>query len=361
MSDGKKKLLMMTGIIVGAVVLIIIILLIYHAATNKTTTYTTIENKMATAARKYYAANKTLLPEKDGQQITIDDATLTSSGNMKSLSDMTSKMDGVSCTGEVVVTKTEGSYRYTPILNCGEKYKTETLVSYIKGHEQIVSADTGLYDLNGELVYRGEKPHNHIKFSGKMYRIVKITDNKAMLIYNDVWKTSVWDDRYNIEKSSTTGINNYETSRLKEQLATFDLIKDENKKLVAPQTLYIGKRAAVDTINDGSIEKSEIVENQKYGLLPLYDYINASADSNCLSVLTDSCINYNYLNKYDNDWWTITAAMKNSFRAYGVMTSGVIEPTGATTKLYLRPVIYLVSDALYVSGDGTYKNPYIVR
>ena len=28
---------------------------------------------------------------------------------------------------------------------------------------------------------------------------------------------------------------------------------------------------------------------------------------------------------------------------------------------YIRPVLYLVDDALYVSGDGTIENPYIIK
>ena len=48
--------------------------------------------------------------------------------------------------------------------------------------------------------------------------------------------------------------------------------------------------------NDGSIEKSSLLEKQYIGLLPLYDYINASIDTNCNSALTESCTNYNYLN-----------------------------------------------------------------
>ena len=160
---------------------------------------------------------------------------------------------------------------------------------------------------------------------------------------------------------SVTLSNNYTVSRIRESLNTLTIVKDEYKDLLQPHTLYIGKRAIGDMYNDGSIEKSNIIENQLYGLLPLYDYINASLDENCVSASTNSCANYNYLNKYDYNWWTLTADMETTHRVYRVDFTGEVDLLRAASGGYIRPVIYLLSDVLYSQGNGTFKNPYIVK
>ena len=361
MSDGRKKLLIMTGIMIGLVVLIMIILLIATSSNGKSMTYSNIEQKLLKAAMSYYNENKALLPQNDGEKIMVDDATLSSTKHMKSMSDLTSKMKGVSCTGEVIVTKTDKTYRYAPLLNCGDSYKTYTLSSYIKEKEETVVTGSGLYDLNGEKVYRGDKVNNYVKLSGKMYRIVKISNDQVMLIYDEKWVASAWDDRYNVENNSSSGINDYSISRIKDKLNSFDQIKDTDNQLVARHDLYVGRRTVENDINDGSVEKEIVIANEKFGLLPLYDYINASIDENCTSSQSTSCINYNYLGEYNYSWWLITPAFRNTFRAYYVNAGGVIGITECEMEKGIRPVIYLSSDAIYNGGNGTFKNPYLVK
>lgn len=359
MSEEKKKLLILAGIIVGAVVVIIIGLLIFHAITNNKPSYDGIEKKVLTAAKKYYKANETLLPD-NGQQISIDDSALTAAGYLKSMSELTSKLNAT-CTAKVVVTNKEGKYRYTALLDCGEKYSSKTFAEYLKTKVGTVTTGQGLYEMNGELVFRGETPNNYVRFSGKMYRIVKVTDNNVVLIYNEKVGRGTWDNRFNNARNNNDGINDYAVSRISESLNNLTIVKDEFKELLQPHTLYIGKRAQSDMYNDGSIEKSNILENQTYGLLPLYDYINASLDSNCVSAATNSCANYNYLNKYDYNWWTLTADMESTHKVYRIDFSGKVDLLRAASGGYIRPVIYLVSDVLYASGNGTAKNPYIVK
>lgn len=362
---GKKKLLMIAGAIVGIVVLIIIILLIYHAINGSKTSYTDIENKVLAASKKYYNKNKELLPENDGLEVRIDDVTLTAAGYLKSMSSLTKNLNGASCSAEVVVRNVNGNYRYTPLLNCGEEYSSKTLASYINDNVSKVYTGEGLYELNGELVYRGEAPNNYVKISGKTYRIVKVVDNEVVLISNEKIEKDVWDDRYNVDRTMNDGINDYPVSRIYEKLNTLyndnKIVSANDKSLLASHTLYIGKRNSSDNYNDGSIEKSQYFENQYVGLLPLYDYINASVDENCQSADNNSCANYNYLNYYDYNWWTITADASNSFRVYRVSSTGEVDISKASSNGYIRPVIYLAKDVLYVSGTGTIADPFIIK
>ena len=137
------------------------------------------------------------------------------------------------------------------------------------------------------------------------------------------------------------------------------LISENNKLLVASHSLPIGKRNSNDTDKSGALENSTILENQFISLLPVYDFLNASLDKNCNSTTAESCTNYNYLAKYKFNWWLITTSSKNSHQVFKVGNS--ISIATASSSNYLRPVIYLNNDAMYVKGDGSKENPYIVK
>ena len=361
---GKKKLFIITGGIIGLVVLIVIILLIYNAIFGKTS-YKDIENKLLKAAKEYYTDNASLLPKDETEEVTTTDSALTAAGYLKSMSELTKEMKGVSCTATVVVSYSGGDYRYTPLLDCETAYSTKTLTSYIKDNETRVYTGSGLYDLNGELVYRGENPNNYVKFANKMWRIVKIENDQVVMIANEKSEKSVWDDRFNTERNRNEGINDYAVSRIYENLTTLyngdTLFNETAKKLLGIHSLYTGKRYETDAYNDGSIEKATYTERQYIGLLPLYDYINASVDTNCTSASTESCRNYNYLNHFEYNWWTLTADASNTYKAFRISSDGTIEIMKASSNGYIRPVIHLAKDALYVSGTGTQTDPYIIK
>lgn len=361
---GKKKLLLIMGGMIGLVILIIVILLIYNAIFGKTS-YKDIENKLLKAAEKYYSENEGLLPKSELEEVTTTDAALTSAGYLKSMAELTKGMKGVTCTASVVVSYTGGEYRYTPLLDCGSSYTTKTLTSYINDNVERVYTGSGLYDLNGELVYRGENPNNYIKFADRLWRIVKIENNQAVMILDEKRERTVWDDRFNTDRDRNDGINDYTVSRVYEEITKLydenTIFNKNNKNLVAMHSLYLGKRYESDMDNDGSIEKATFMEKQYIGLLPLYDYINASIDTNCNSALTTSCTNYNYLNHFNYNWWTITADASNSYKVYRISSDGEIESIKAGANGYIRPVIYLVKDAVYVGGTGTESDPYTIK
>ena len=363
-SIGKKKLIIIAAAFVGFIVFLIVMMLIIHAISGSKVSYKDIENKLLSGAKSYYKKNSDLLPQSEGAETSVDDVTLTASDCMKPMGDLTSKMNGVTCTGKVIVNYVGGNYRYVPLLDCGESYKTETLVGHILNNETKVFQGQGLYDLNGESVYRGENPNNYIRFSGKNYRIVKIVDNKAMIILNEKYGRATWDDRYNVDRGRNEGINDYTVSRMKETLASVlnedKLVSSDDKSKLSIYNLYIGKRSTTDNYNDGSIEKSVIDSNQYIGLLPLYDYFNASIDGLCQSVETKNCSNYNYLGNFDYVWWLLTADSSSSQRVFKVVDAKV-ETARADSQYFIRPVFMLSDSILYAGGTGTEDDPYLVK
>lgn len=361
---GKKKLIMISCGCVVVVLLIIIILLIYNSIFGKTS-YKSIENKVLNAAKAYYSDHTELLPKDGNEQVSTTDVSLTQAGYLKSMSELTKSMKGASCSATVIVSYVGGEYRYTPILDCGSNYVTKTLSSYIKDHENIVYTGQGLYEENGELVFKGQNPNNYVNFSGKMWRIVKISGDQVVLILNEKLTSVTWDDRFNADRDRNDGINDYSVSRIRDSIDDIysknTLLNDSAKKMLSLYDLSIGKRNEADVYNDGSIEKSQLLESQYIGLLPLYDYINASIDENCNSAMTDSCSNYNYLDVYKFNWWLLTGDASNTYKVFKVSLDGTVTITRASSTGYIRPVVHLASDVLYSKGTGTENDPYVVK
>lgn len=359
---GKKKLLIIIGAIVGLIVLIIIILLLFNSF--KKNTYSDVENKVLEAAKKYYSDNEKLLPKNLNDEVSINSSTLVSAGYLKDLDKIVPNKN-VNCTATVTVTKISEKYRYVTKLKCGNEYETMTLKDKIINNEAPVISGQGLYEMNGGYVFRGDNPNNNVKFSGKKWKIVKIEDDHVVMILHEKGFGSVWDDRFNTERNQTDGINDYTVSRVNDYLTNLyngdSLITASAKSVVAAHDLAIGKRTPDNTYNDGSIEKSEVLENKYVGLLPIYDYINASLDSNCVSPDTKACSNYNYLATFKYSWWTMTGNAENTYKVYKINSDGKIASSRGSSSIYIRPVIYLAKDAIYSGGNGSMENPYIVK
>ena len=359
--DNKK-----IGIIVGFLILIIVVLFggafLYNRFFYKRS-YSEIETIMVQAAENHFSKNSDDLPKNYNDFVSVSIDNLVTVEEMKPVEEYL-KDDSIQCDGNVVVTNINGKYRYTPSLDCGAAYKTVKFMDYIKSNVGIVEQGNGLYNLNNELVYRGDDVNNYLKFGNHTYRIVKFTsEENPMIIYTEKPESIAWDDRYNIEKNSNLGINDYSVSRIKEYLEELlddqTFITSEDKMLVVAHQLNIGKRTGNDTDKTGSLEQSNVIENQFIGLLPLYDYLNASLDTNCTTSVSKSCTNYNYLAKYKYNWWSMTATSSNTYRAYRINGYASLISTNASGAV--RPVLYLTKEALYVSGDGTKDNPYIVK
>ena len=204
-----------------------------------------------------------------------------------------------------------------------------------------------------------------MKFANHLWYITKIYDDYAYLMLADrADYRTVWDDRFNVERNSETGINDYQVSRMRTYLENLynseELFTSSDKMLLTPYTLQVGNRTLSQTANDGSIEGSVTIENSYIGILPAYDYINASIDTSCVSTESSSCKNYNYMAYFDFAWWLSTGNSESTHQAYkvnlGTLTFGM-----ANQDSRVLPVVRLVRDALYVSGDGTKDNPYVIK
>ena len=371
--DPKKKMIRFMGIIVVVMVLLLIILFFASLGKSKNTTYsyTQLENILEKAGKSYFKDNESLLPEDEGDVVEVESTTLVEAGKMNDLSEYRTK-DGAVCTGSVKVEFDGDDYVYSPVLDCGEKYATVLLTNKILDNSEIVTTGDGLYSNGNEYVFRGENVNNYVMLDNNLWRIVKITANdEVVLVSQDgVGYTVSWDDRYNEQKGSSVGINNYRVSRIKDYLndiysntdegdKRYVISKKDKTKLVS-FNVCIGKRPITSEDRRNNDECKETIKDQKVGLLTVSDYLYASVDPNCKSSETKSCSNYNYLVS-NYDWWLATTDTTDTYSVYKVRSGGLVTVDSAVTHAYARPVIHLNSSVFYKSGKGTEEKPYKVR
>jgi len=366
----RKKMITILGTIIGVLLLILIIVMLVVGLgnKNKTLSYNEIEAKILTAMENYYSDNKAELPLEGTKTLSI--STLVANGYLNDLSTYTA--EGVTCSGMGYVTNIANNYSYRVVLTCSDGSTSKVFSDYLK--ENVVSAGAGLYEmqqvsidnnlqLSTNYVYRGETVNNYVKIGDFRWRIVKINDkNEVVLIETEDVARSSWDDRYNIETNQYRGINNYNVSRVKEYI-TQNILEPVNsysltKKLITSHDVCIGKRSTSESSINGVAECSNVLENQYFSLLPIYDYMSASLDVNCNSTYSASCSNYNYLSAGD-EWWTVTALSDSTEDVYYV--SGSVGSSYASSTKDIRLVVALDSMVSYVSGSGTYNDPYIVK
>ena len=365
--EMKKKLMRMMLIVVGILVVFLIIILIFSFLGSGNKSYEEIEQDLKNAAIEYYEVQSGLLPREEGETITVRANTLADAELMKPLSEL---REGENCSGRVEVTKVGDNIIYTPYLECGDNYTTKELYKAVL-EQGVVTSGNGLYDLNGEKVYRGDDVNNYVSLDNAIYRIVKVTpDNKLLLILNEVDSTlsSYYDDRYNPAKRFNSGFNDYRISRIKEFLDDLysskndiKILSKNDKEKLASFNLCIGKRNATETNNTNAIECSEVLENQMIGLLTASDYMNASLDANCKATTDKSCQNYNYLRLKETEWWLLTGNAANDYEAYIVKSNGYIDINTTSGYKKIRPTIMLNNNVMIKSGNGSASNPFILK
>ena len=367
---ARKELLKVVGIISGILILIFLLILIGTVIIGRNYTYDQIEQVLKNAAIKYYQVQDVLLPSNEGEKSEVDATTL-ASDDYKLMKPLSKLKKNVSCTGKVVVEKVNNEYIYTPYLDCGNSYKTEELYKAVTSKNKTVTSGNGLYEMNGEHVFRGDKVNNYVKLSKGLFRIVKITsDNKILLIPEfEEYYSDVWDDRYNADMGYSSGINLYRPSRMRDMLASiyadklkdFSLLSDNDRQKLTTFSFCIGKRSAEEENNTGAVECADSLDNQMIGLLTASDYINASIDVNCKNTVSKSCQNYNYLKIKNTAWWLGTAPSFDTNDVYYVNENGYLLYSNASSLNIIRPTVMLNNNVMIRSGKGTESDPFILK
>ena len=188
-------------------------------------------------------------------------------------------------------------------------------------------------------------------------RYIILEEGKSV---NDALNEMLYADDVNKEDSTIKvyidnwafGYNYYEYSK-----EVKFLTKEDRTKIVKFKNC-VGRRSENDTSKDGSVECSSTYDSE-IGLLPVYDFLNASIDPNCITTVSPSCQNYNYLSDGDSTWLANGSGSETN-EVYS-MYLGYIANTEASETNNIRPIIHLSEKAMLEKGKGTKNNPYVIR
>ena len=362
-----KKFLIIAGCIILIPIFVIVFLAIIQGCSGGTVTHKKYEDKMVSAAQKYFN-DKNKLPKGEAELVTVELSELVEEGYIKSTENL---LEDSTCSGEVSVRRNgssvevngEGFLNYTVTLTC-DKYNTIHLVDKLK--EEVVTAESGLYQVGEDYVFKGDKVNNYINIFDVSYRIMSIDKNNIIkLVKSEPEITSrIWDNKFNVEVNHSYGKNIYKDS----VILTYLLNDYENAKKISKNTkkhlvaydVCIGKRSSNDHSINKTLDCSEVLEKQVISLMNVSDFAMASADPDCNSTVSRACKNYNYLSRIATSTWTLNTVSENTYGAFFI-SDGLAEHQNANSYNEYNIIIYIDGNELYTSGEGTASNPYIIN
>ena len=346
-------------IMAGTIIIIILIILI-SSCSGMGKTYESIENEMVNAAKNYYANHKNNLPKEENGTVKVTISTLVEAELLDEVIDPQNKEQ--TCSGHVEVTKVGDEYSYIPFLTCKGNYEPKYLTDVVK-ESKIDEYGNGVYEMNGEYIYRGDDVNNYVKFNDQLWRIVKVDSEGdiKLVLAESTQEYYEWDNAYNSDKKENVGVTtDYLRTSIRKSLNNYyeeNFTKDNKAKIVS-KNLCVGKYSISDSF---SIEKecSVIKENEKIGLLTATDFQNASLDTNCLTLENQECSNYNYLSDSKLTTWLINSISDNNYTVLYIYEN--IQESYANYPKRISPTIYLTSKSIVQNGNGTFDKPYVIK
>ena len=348
-----RKYYVMGGSIIGVIFVLLISVLLLSSC-NKKYSYSKIEDKLIKAAQKAVDNGDITVMENSEYLVTSDQ--LVQAGYIKSLD----KLRNDNCSATVKIVNNSGTFNYLPNLTCAN-YSTTTLKQKIIDDNLTVSED-GLYSDNGEYIFKGKYPNNHLKFAGEDWLILRIDYSGIRLINSKAAdQIAQWDTKFNEKTNGMDGENEYETSAIHTLLVDrYNAFPDKLKKHIIPVSICIGARGPEDLSKGTSSDCSKRMDNQFLSLMNMSDYAMASYDKDCTDMLAGSCMNYNFFPLYIEESWTLNTLNDSSYEVILYQQTRMTAEIANNAHKY-HDVLYISGDEVYVDGDGSEDNPYIIK
>ena len=214
---------------------------------------------------------------------------------------------------------------------------TNLLVDKVLKDESYLDQTKGLVknDDKTSYTYKGKVDDNYLIYSGNLYRILgidneknirAISDNVITMMYSGLEKG--YDDSY-----VSKWLNDTEKSKFTKELYGLDLLTNSFR--------------CEDKVDDMTkITCENLNMSNKVTILSLYDYYNAGGKSS-------------FLNNGETYYLSTTDSSNGT---YFITETGEIAKDQVSTKLHgVRPVITLSCKTVLLSGNGSKNNPYVVE
>jgi len=201
-------------------------------------------------------------------------------------------------------------------------------------------------DSDGVKYVTGSNTDNYLWYSGKLWRIVAINDDRTIkLVTQGNMTTLAW----SIESETVDGTTTYNTVYENSQIHNW--LKNEFLPTLAnANTLLADSTWDYTTYASATATKDEMlnyVENEKVGLLTIYDLYKAGTGSS-------SFLNNGY-------WWWTMSPKTDGTKVWRVISFGSATTSSPTVSNGVRPSVNLKSNIQIAGGSGTKSNPYVIE
>ena len=263
--------------------------------------------------------------------------------------------------------------------------------------------------------YYGSDPNNYVRFNNELWRIIGVFGNNVKLVRSEKLGELSWDSSAS-SVNNGRGVNEWSQSDLKNYLNTMyyggtsvtcynrqnnqtttcptNKLDETSKSLIDNHIwntgainwgdVYDSTTELFDTVEFYNAERGSVngkicsssnncndtVERTitwtgYVGLPYITDYAYASSENDCNTKIDKSstykCKNNNWMH-YGQDTWMLSPDANPDFaRAVWGVYGGDVNSYGAALPLSAFPTIYLKSNILIESGNGTSSNPYILK
>ena len=220
-------------------------------------------------------------------------------------------------------------YKYYKIYN-PKNEKGEVLLnlsSKIIDDNKLVESGDGLYQINGNYVFKGKNVDNYILVSDMLFRILRINGDKTIdLVMDEYVNRVIWNKE----------ITDYDKSSIKTYLdeKVLPLIKKDylNTTSYCTDKIYELSEVSCNNTNNSSLIR----------LLGINDYLNSMNEDK--SFISDDYV------------WLYNSAKNNVWHT----TDNYISNSNPTNLYGVKGVITLKNSTTYLKGNGTIDNPYII-
>ena len=305
--------------------------------------------------------------------------------------------------------KTKQIERRVTIQNNLKKY-IEYLYNSAASENGLIKDNT--VDRNIRYAGSNEMVKNYVSFDGEVWRIIGIVDGKVKLVKEESIGSYSWDSSAS-DMNTGRGYNIWET--IEGQTKADGTTKADLNILLNegyyggnyPSTCYGGRSNATKTCPTATINstlKTMVDENAVWylgghntpgiqpkemygyergttvysghtdiaktewtgpvGLIYPSDYGYAADRTKCIETLVDydntTCKENNWLYK-NSYYWTQSPYSSSSNIVFLVSSSGIVDSNYAFNAYGVVPAVYLKSNILIESGEGTIDNPYILK
>ena len=214
-----------------------------------------------------------------------------------------------------------------------DKNTNPLLKDTLTSSNNIVVANDGLYEENKSYYYKGNVQNNYVRYSGIIWRVVRINDDGSITLTSDLPITSL--------------IYGYETNSFEESYVYKWLNEDFYGRLQNIDSYIVDTNYCADAIENAEEVNCKENKTSKITLLSVYEYLKASGSKS-------------YLNN-EKVYWTVSPNGED--KVWYMTQKGLVSnedvTSGSNHSYGVRPVITIKGDLEITKGDGTIDNPYM--